>query len=87
MFQFWKELKWRVFKPCYPFSEFSKIGDFSGYSETDFYRRIHFMKIQVLSQDEHTKRVKFEDNCTRYILCFNSQGKFIKKEEEVWKEC
>jgi len=86
MWRLWLKIKCRLFKPCYPFSEFSKIKDFSVYSETEIYRLIQQMKIQVLSQDEHVKRVKFEDACTRYILCFNSQGQFIKKEEEVWKE-
>ncbi len=76
---------WMDFK-TYRYSELGNLGDFSHMTFTEICAQIKHMHIEIISQDEHVFRAKFEDPFTLYILRFNGKGQFLSIEEDSWKK-
>jgi hypothetical protein len=76
---------WIQYK-TYRYSELGNLGDISRLTFSEISAQIKRMDIEIISQDEHCFRAKFEDQFTRYILRFHTNGQFVSIEEDSWKQ-
>ncbi len=75
---------WFEFKN-YGYSELGHLGDITQFTFQELRTKIKHMKIDIISQDSNSIRVKFEDQFTSYVLLFDNKGKIVSIEDETWK--